>query len=172
MYKILLSLLIFLMISDVYSFTSPALNGGSDIHFSDFRGKKILIVNTASTGAMAGQYARLEQLYEQYRDSLVIVAFPSNDFGHEPGSEQAIQDSLQNLYHVQFPVASKTVVSGDGQCALFQWLTQGSQNGVMNSTISNDFQKYLIGSDGHLIGYFIGAMDPLDSTITNLISGQ
>jgi len=158
--------------SDIYGVSVPGINSTDTIHFSDFAGKKILIVNTASNSAFVGQYARLEQLYQQEKDSLVIVAVPTNDFGHEPGDEQAIQYLVQNTYHIHYLVAAKTSVKGDGQCGLYKWLTHHSESGAMNSTVDYDFQKYLIGPDGHLIGYFTGAMDPLDSTLVNAIHGQ
>lgn len=172
MYKLLLFLLPFIGFSDIYSFSISGINAGATINFSDFQGKKILIVNTCSDSAYSPQYGRLEQLYQQYKDSLVIVAIPSNDFGHEPGSEADIQNFVQSNYSIHYLLAGKMSVTGAEQSALYQWLTTGTQNGSMSSTVQYDFQKYLIGTDGHLIGYFTGAMDPMDSTIQNAIQGR
>lgn len=171
MYTILFSILTFFTSPDIYSFSVPAIGGGSSINFSDFRGKKILIVNTSSNSSFTAQYGRLEQLYQQYKDSLVIIAIPSNDFSHEPGSEPSIQTFVQNAYSIHYLLAGKTGVSGAGQSDLYKWLTTRDENGAMSSTVLYDFQKYLIGSDGHLIGYFTGAMDPMDATIRNAIQG-
>lgn len=94
-----------------------------------------------------------------------MIACPSNDFNHENGSEQEIQSYVQNTYHTHFLMAGKTSVAGAGQSVLYQWLVTGSQNGAMTSKVSGDFQKYLIGSDGHLIAFFAGAVDPMDSDL-------
>lgn len=172
MQNLFISLICLIHLSDIYQYTVPGIAGSSSIKFSDFKGKKILVVNTASGSQFAGQYARLEQLYQQYKDSLVIIAFPSNDFNNEPGSEQDIQNSLRNSYSVHYLLAGKTSVTGTGQSDLYKWLTTGTQNGAMTSTVQYDFQKYLVGSDGYLIGYFTGAMDPMDSAIQNAIQGR
>jgi glutathione peroxidase len=172
MYNLLLSITTLFYLSDIYQFSVPAIGGGTSIHFSDFQGKKILLVNTSSNSLFTPEYGRLEQLYQQYKDSLVIVAIPSNDFNHEPGSEQDIQSFVQSTYSIHYLLAGKTVVTGAGQSGLYKWLTSGSQNGVITSTVQYDFQKYLIGTDGHLIGYFTGAMDPMDSTLQNAIQGR
>jgi glutathione peroxidase len=169
MYTILFSILSFLTFSDIYTLTVPAIGGGASIHFGDFRGKKILIVNTSSNSPFTPQYGRLEQLYQQYKDSLVIVAFPANDFNHEPGTEDSIENFVQRTYSIHYLLAGKTAVTGLGQSDLYKWLTSRDLNETMSSTVQFDFQKYLIGSDGHLIGYFTGAMDPMDATIQNAI---
>ena len=172
MQSVLISLICLISLSDIYQFTLPGIAGGTSIQFSDFKGKKILVVNTASGSLYTGQYARLEQLYQQYKDSLVIVAVPSNDFNHEGGSEQDIASFVQNTYSIHYLLAGKTSVTGTGTCDLYKWLTNGEQNGAMTSTVQYDFQKYLVGTDGHVIGYFTGAMDPMDSTIQNAIQGR
>jgi len=169
MYTILFSILSLLTFSDIYTFSVPGIAGGASINFNDFRGKKILLVNTSSYSNFTPQYGRLEQLYQQYKDSLVIVALPANDFNHEPGSEDSIRNFVQNTYSIHYLLAGKTSVTGAGQSDLYKWLTTRDQNGAMSSTVLYDFQKYLVGTDGHLIGYFTGAMDPMDSTIQNAI---
>lgn len=170
MYNILIALLTLTNLSDIYQFSMPAIGGGTTIHFSDFKGKKILVVNTASGSPYAEQYARLEQLYQQYKDKLVIVAVPSNDFQHETGSEQAIQNQVSSMYHVHYLLTGKASVTGAGACDLYRWLTTGPESGAMSSTVIKDFQKYLVGTDGHVIAYFNGAVDPMDQSIQDLIN--
>jgi glutathione peroxidase len=172
MNAIFFSLCTFLYLSDIYGFSIAGINGGPAINFSDFAGKKILLVNTATGSSFVGQYARLEELYQQNKDSLVIIAIPSNNFGHESNNEATIQSFVNDTYHIHYLLAGKMSVAGETQSSLYSWLTHHSESGGMSSSVDNDFQKYLIGQDGHLIGYFTGAMDPLDSTLVNAIHGQ
>lgn len=172
MYTILFSLLSLFYLSDIYQFTIPSIGGGAPIHFNDFKGKKILVVNTATGSIFTKQYAALEQLYQQNKDKLVIIAIPSNDFQHEGKAEQEIQQFVNGNYHVHFLLAAKTSVTGSDQSDLYKWLTKGGENGAMSSKVTNDFQKYLVGTDGHVIGYFHGAVDPLDPTLIKLIQAN
>jgi glutathione peroxidase len=172
MHTLLISFWSVFYLSSIYNISVPGINGTDSIHFSDFAGKKILIVNTATGGSFVGQYARLEALYQQNKDSLVIIAIPSNDFGHEANDESTIQSFVENSYHIHYLLAGKAIVTGEGQSPLYNWLTHHSESDGPSSTVNNDFQKYLVGSDGRLMGYFTGAMDPLDSTIVNAIHGQ
>lgn len=148
------------------SFTSSR---GELIHFSDFKGKKILIVNTAGSSARAGQYARLEELYQKYKDSLVIIAFPSNDFGHEPDSDSTIVQKLSTRYSIHFLVAARTSVAGAGQHTVFKWLTNAELNGRDGNPVGNDFYKFLIDADGNWMGVFSDEVDPLGPEIINAI---
>ncbi|MHA4810405.1 glutathione peroxidase [Flavitalea flava] len=172
MYTFLFSLLSLFSLTDIYSISIPSLGGGAPIHLNAYRGKKILIVNTASSGLFTKQYGSLEQLYQQYKDSLVVIACPSNDFNNETGSEQDIQNLVTSTYPVHFLLAGKITVTGAGQSPLYQWLVTGSQNGGMSSTVMGDFQKYLIAADGHLIGLFAGAVDPMNDDIQQAIQQQ
>jgi len=153
----------------IYSISATDINGGQ-INFSGFQGKKILIVNTASNGSYTSQYAALEQLYQLYKDSLVVIAFPSNSFGNEPGSNAGIKDFVTGTYNTHFLLAAKADVTGPSQIPIYQWLTQQSQNGMMNSVVQGDFQKYLVDKNGILIGVFSPMIGPMDSSIQNAIT--
>src|SRR5258708_27788092 len=128
MNNVLISLLCLLNLSDIYQFTLPAIGGGSSIPFSDFKGKKILVVNTASGSLYTSQYARLEQLYQQYKDKLVIVAIPSNDFQHETGSEQDIKSFVQNNYSIHYLLAANACVNAPGGNHCYKWLANGVES--------------------------------------------
>lgn len=171
MTKIAVIIINFFLTISIYSISSADINGGQ-INFSDFQGKKILIVNTASNSPYVAQYAALEQLYQLYKDSLVVIAFPGNSFSNEPGSNASIKSFVTSTYNIHFLLAAKVDVSGSGQAPIYQWLTQQSQNGMMNIVVQSDFQKFLIDKDGTLIGVFSAAVSPLDSSIQNAITGN
>src|SRR5215210_4111741 len=113
--------------SSIYDFKVPGLEGGS-IDFSAFKGKKIMIVNTASKCGNTPQYSELEKLYEKYKDKLVIVGFPANNFGEqEPGSNTEIQEFCKKNYGVTFPMAEKVSVKGDDTAPIYKWLVEQSR---------------------------------------------
>lgn len=142
--------------SSIYDFQLLSVNGYT-INLNAYQGKKILIVNTASLSEHASQLQELEQLYQQYKDSgLVVIAIPSNDFTNEAKSNTEINAS----YGVSFPVAVKTSVTGSSISPLYVWLTKKERNNVSNSEVKTDFQKYLIGGDGKLVGTFSSAIKP------------
>jgi glutathione peroxidase len=153
---------------DIYQFSVPGIDGGM-IHLSDFRGKKILLVNIASNSPYAKQLASLEQLYEQYKDSLVVIAFPSNDFGNEPADNAMLKGMLTMKYGAQFLVARKDIVSGAGMSGLFNWLTHGGLNGTMSRPVEADFQKYLINTKGQLVAFFMPFVDPMDQIMRDQV---
>lgn len=136
----------------IYDFKVPALDGGS-INFAKFKGKKIMIVNTASKCGNTPQYADLEQLYEKYKDKLVIVGFPANNFGgQEPGSNAEIQEFCKKNYGVTFPMAQKVSVTGDDIHPLFKYLTEeAAKMGVEAPVIRWNFTKFLLDENGKLI---------------------
>src|SRR6476660_7845620 len=116
----------------IYDFKAPGLTGGT-INFSDFKGKKIMIVNTASMCGNTPQYADLEKLYEKYKDKLVIIGFPANNFGQqEPGSNQEIKEFCSKKYAVSFPMAEKVSVKGDDIHPLYKWLVDQSRELAKN----------------------------------------
>lgn len=168
MFKLLILLATIVITPTIYTFQVPAADGTA-IDFNQFQHKKILIVNTASGSRYASQFASLEQLYERYKDSLVIVAVPSNSFSHESMSNSEIRQLITSRYNAHYLIAEKSDVSEAGGMPLYQWLTKVGTNGVMQSEIGDDFQKYLVNSDGTLKGYFISAVDPMDSMIQNAI---
>lgn len=150
----------------IYDFKVKNLEG-EIIDFSTFKGKKILIVNTASECGFTPQYADLEKLYQTYKDQLVIVGFPANNFGsQEPGSNKEIASFCKKNYGVTFPMAEKVSVKGDDMAPIFQFLTQKELNGVKNTTILWNFTKFLIDENGKLLDTFISTTSPTDKAIT------
>ena len=150
----------------IYDFKVAGLTGQT-IDFSQFKGKKILIVNTASKCGHTPQYAGLEKLYETHKDHLVIVGFPANNFMHqEPGSNAEIATFCQKNYGVSFPMAAKISVKGKDMAPIYQWLTNKDYNHFENSSVKWNFQKYLIDEKGNLIAVFDPKVEPLSDEIT------
>lgn len=144
----------------IYDFKVESLTGGT-IDFSAYKGKKILIVNTASKCGYTPQYADLEALYKQYDGKLVIVGFPANNFlFQEPGSNSDISEFCQKNYGVSFPMAAKISVKGRGMAPIYRWLTNKEYNGYKNSSVKWNFQKYLIDEQGQLVAVFPPATSP------------
>ncbi len=137
----------------IYNYKTKDING-NEFNFSDLKGKKIMIVNTASKCGLTPQYKDLQELYEKYKDNnVVIVGFPSNDFGsQEPGNESEIALFCQKNYGVTFPMMSKVSVVGGQMDEIYQFLTQKSKNGFADSKVEWNFQKYLINEKGELVG--------------------
>ena len=135
----------------IYQFTVEDING-KPFALADLKGKKVMIVNTASKCGLTPQYKELEALYQQYKDKdFIIIGFPANNFlGQEPGSNEQIASFCSINYGVSFPMMSKISVKGKNMHPLYQFLTQKSKNGVEDSKVKWNFQKYLIGRDGKL----------------------
>lgn len=135
----------------IYQFTVEDING-KPFALADLKGKKVMIVNTASKCGLTPQYKELEALYQQYKDrDFIIIGFPANNFlGQEPGSNEQIASFCSINYGVTFPMMSKISVKGKNMHPLYQFLTQKSKNGVEDSKVKWNFQKYLIGRDGRL----------------------
>ncbi|MGC4129869.1 MAG: glutathione peroxidase [Bergeyella sp.] len=158
-----------LMGKTIYDYKVESLDCG-EINFADFKGKKILIVNTASECGFTPQYADLEKLHETYKDKLVIVGFPANNFGgQEPGSNEEIGAFCQKNYGVTFPMAAKVSVKGDDTAPIFKFLTEKELNGVKNSTILWNFTKFLIDENGKLIDSFASTTKPTDEAIVKYL---
>ena len=135
----------------IYQFTVEDING-NPFALADLKGKKVMIVNTASKCGLTPQYKELEALYQQYKDKdFIIIGFPANNFlGQEPGSNEQIASFCSINYGVTFPMMSKISVKGKNMHPLYHFLTQKSKNGVEDSKVKWNFQKYLIGRDGKL----------------------
>jgi glutathione peroxidase len=134
-----------------YDFKVKTLEGG-EFDFSSLKGKKVMVVNTASKCGFTPQYKELEELYENYKDELVIIGFPANNFGkQEPGTAAEIREFCNNNYHITFPLMEKISVTGDDMHPLYKWLTSKALNGVMDSEVKWNFQKYLIDENGNLV---------------------
>lgn len=149
----------------IHTYKVDGLSSG-EINFADFKGKKILVVNTASECGFTGQYEDLQKLYETYKDKLVVVGFPANNFGgQEPGSNEEIKQFCQLNYGVTFPMAAKVSVVGDDTAPIFKFLTDKNLNGVMDATIKWNFTKFLLDEKGQLIDYYASATLPMSDDI-------
>ena len=155
--------------TNFYSFKMKGIDG-KEIDFSQFKGKKIIVLNTASKCGYTPQYESLEKVYEQYKDKLVIIGFPCNQFGgQEPGSNEEIVEFCKKNYGVTFPLADKVDVKGSNTAAIYQWLTQKSKNGVLDATISWNFNKFLLDENGKMIAYYPSNVRPdSDAILSNL----
>lgn len=143
------------------------LNDGNNFSFENLRGKKVMIVNTASNCGYTNQYAELEQLFEYAKEELTIIAFPANDFKEqEAGSDEEIARFCQLNYGVSFPLAKKSsVVKGTNQNKVFEWLTHKQLNGWNDKQPPWNFSKYLVDKQGHLTHYFDPAVSPLSEEV-------
>lgn len=137
--------------SGFYDFKVKTLEG-DDFDFSTLKGKKVMIVNTASKCGNTPQYKDLEEMYEKYGNDLVILGFPANNFmNQEPGSATEIRKFCTDNYGVTFPMMEKISVKGGDMHPLYKWLTSKEKNGVMDSEVKWNFQKYLIDENGKLV---------------------
>ncbi len=153
-------------VTSIYDFKVEGLDGGT-IDFSTFKGKKILIVNTASKCGYTTQYEGLQKLYDTYKDKLVIVGFPANNFGgQEPGSAAEIQEFCKKNYGVSFPMAAKVSVKGDDIAPIYKWLCSKTENGMMDAEIGWNFGKFLLDENGKLLNYFPSKVTPMSDEIT------
>ena len=166
----IISLLTVGTIVSIYSLSVTDINNGT-ININNYRGKKILLVNTATGNTQANsQFAALQQLYQQHQDSLVVIAFPSNSFGHELGTNEQIKALMQGTYGVSFPIAVKSWVRGDSANIIYQWLGSKLQNEVMDWKTNKDFQKYLIDKSGSIVARFDSSVSPISASIQNAIN--
>jgi glutathione peroxidase len=149
-------------------------NNGEIFDFKNLENKKVLLVNTASDCGFTSQYDGLQKLYEEYKDKLVILAFPSNDFGQqEKGADETIQQFCKINFGVTFPLMKKdTVVKTNLQNPVFNWLTDKTKNGWNDKPPSWNFCKYYVNEKGNLTHIFEAAVEPTDIKITSLISNQ
>ncbi len=153
----------------IYDFKVEGLTGNT-INMADYKGKKILIVNTASECGYTPQYADLQKLSEKYKGKLVIVGFPANNFGgQEPGSNKDISSFCKKNYGVTFPMAAKISVKGDDKAPIYVWLTQKQYNGFKDSEVKWNFNKYLINEKGELVGVYESRVKPMDAELTAAI---
>jgi glutathione peroxidase len=165
----------------IYDFKVPGLDG-NEINFADFKGKKIMVVNTASYCGNTPQYADLEKLYEKYKNTLVIVGFPANNFGaQEPGSNEDIKAFCKKNYGVTFPLAEKVSVKGDDIHPLFKWLVDQSKElaksvptdnskslawrDYLRNPITWNFTKFLVNEKGELVTVFHNKVSPMSEEV-------
>jgi len=154
----------------IYQFKVTNLEG-EEFDFNTLKGKKVMIVNTASKCGLTPQYKKLQELYEKYGDKdFVIVGFPANNFlFQEPGSDEEIATFCEKNYGVTFPMMSKISVKGKNMHPVYQFLTQESKNGVLSSSVSWNFQKYLINPDGRVVKVISPRTQPDDPTVISWI---
>lgn len=154
---------------NIYDFKIKSLTGGS-IDFSQYKGKKILIVNTASKCGFTPQYKGLEELYEANKDKLVIVGFPSDNFaGQEFQQDSDIHSFCEKNYGVTFPLTTRVDVKGDNITPIYKYLTNKSENGVLDATISWNFNKFLIDENGNLMAHFDSKVTPESDELTKYL---
>lgn len=167
---LILSAMMMIAAPTIYEFKVPSLEGGT-IDFSKYKGKKILIVNTASQCGNTPQYAELEQLYKKYQNTLVIIGFPANNFGgQEPGSNTEIKSFCQKNYGVTFPMAEKVSVKGDDIHPLFKYLVAEAEKMGEKDPIKWNFTKFLIDENGKLVKVFHNKVLPMSDEIVSAIA--
>lgn len=159
--------------NSIHQFKVEALEGGS-FDFSSLKGKKILVVNTASKCGLTPQYTKLQELYDKYgNDNFTIIGFPANDFlSQEPGDNTQIGEFCSQNYGVTFPMMSKVTVKGKNKDKIYQFLTEKALNGVANSNVKWNFQKYLINEEGFLDKCISPRTSPTDKEIVDWIEGK
>lgn len=149
----------------IYDFELEGLNG-NPVHFSNFKGKKILIVNTASACMYTPQYAQLQELHEEFANSVVVVGCPCNDFGsQEPGTNEEVAGFCQTHYGVNFPMTQKIHIKGNQKHPLYQWLCQQNDG----KEVEWNFQKFLVDENGNFVRAFSPAIEPLSTAILELL---
>lgn len=149
----------------IYTFKVQNIDGQA-LDLKKYKGKKVLIVNTASKCGYTKQYADLQKLADTYKDKLVVIGFPANNFGgQEPGENLNIKEFCQKNFGVTFPLAEKSSVKGDDICPLFKHLTTAA-NPDFTGDIKWNFEKFLIDEDGNLIRRFRSAVTPMSPEIT------
>ena len=156
-----------------HSLVATDINGQA-VSMADFKGKKLMLVNTASECGYTPQYAQLQELYSTYvSKGLVIIGFPCNQFGgQEPGTEAQIASFCQKNYGVSFPLMAKVDVKGTAQHPVYQWLTSKAKNGVMDSEVKWNFHKYLVDGDGKLVMSLESGVSPKDARVIAWLDGK
>lgn len=146
-------------------------NDGTPFHFSTLKGRHVLLVNTASHCGYTAQYAELQQLQEQFHNKLVVLGFPSNDFGNqEPEGDAEIASFCERNFGVSFPLMQKAAVIGKAQQPVFEWLSNPELNGWNDRSPNWNFCKYHVGPEGLLHGFYPSGVNPLDEQITSKIA--
>ena len=156
-----------------YDFSVKTLDGAA-FNFSCLKGKKVMIVNTASQCGFTPQYEQLESLYKKYKDkNFVIIGFPANNFGgQEPGTNSEIRQFCTKNYGVTFPMMEKISVKGDDMHPVYQWLTKKSENGKLDCSVRWNFEKFLINEKGELVENLNSMTSPSSDKIVSWLEGK
>ncbi len=150
----------------IYDITINAING-KPISLLEFKGKKMLFVNVASECGFTKQYKELQVLSDKYKEELIVIGSPCNQFGkQEPGDASQIQEFCELNFGVTFLLTEKIDVKGNKQHSLYKWLTSKDQNGKKSSSVKWNFQKYLVDDNGRLIDYYFSITKPMSTKIT------
>jgi glutathione peroxidase len=148
-----------------------SLNDGTTLNFADLKGKKVLLVNTASNCGYTNQYEALQQLHEQYGSKLIVIGFPANDFKEqEKGTDEQIASFCKLNYGVTFRLAKKSSVIGTEQNDVFRWLTDKTKNGWNEQQPTWNFSKYLVSEEGVLLNYFDPGVSPMSKEVIAAIN--
>ncbi len=147
---------------------------GNDFDLSSLKGKKVLVVNVASKCGLTPQYEDLQSLYENYKDkNFVVIGFPANNFmGQEPGTNEEIKEFCSINYDVTFPMMDKISVKGKDQAPLYKWLTNKSENGKIDQTVTWNFQKFMVDEEGHVVDVVMPKESPMSEKIINWINEE
>ena len=149
----------------VYDFTVKTIDG-KDVKLSKYKGKKLLIVNTASECGYTPQYKELEELYKKHGDKVTVLGFPANNFGgQEPGTEAQIATFCEKNYGVTFPLFSKVSVKGDDMAPLYKFLSDKAKNGAVDEAPTWNFCKYLVDETGHVVKFYPSKVTPLSAEL-------
>ena len=155
--------------SSIYNISLNDING-APIDLNNFRGKYIMFVNVASECGFTKQYKDLEVLYQKFKNKLVIIGLPCNQFGgQEPSEEKEIQQFCKKNFGVSFVLTEKIKVKGEEQHEIYRWLTNKQFNKKSNSKVRWNFQKYIVNKEGVLLNYFYSMTEPLSTKITSII---
>ncbi len=156
--------------ASIHDFTMKTIEG-KDLPLAEYRGKVVLIVNVASECGYTPQYKDLEALYRKYRDrGFVVLGFPANNFGgQEPGTDAEIREFCSTTYDVTFPMFSRISVAGGDQHPLYRFITSGGGNPAVAGEVKWNFQKYLVGRDGRLLGKYLSRVKPLSEELVQAV---
>ncbi|SNC59278.1 glutathione peroxidase [Hymenobacter gelipurpurascens] len=153
----------------VYDFTVKSIDG-KDVKLSQYKGKKLLIVNTASECGYTPQYKELEELSKKHGDKVTVLGFPANNFGgQEPGTNEQISTFCERNYGVTFPLFSKISVKGDDTAPLYKFLADKSKNGAVSDAPDWNFCKYLVDEQGHVVGFYPSKVKPMSDELVAAI---
>jgi glutathione peroxidase len=154
----------------IYNIAINDIIGGNPIDLNEFKGKHILFVNVASECGFTSQYAGLEELHQQYKNDLIVIGLPCNQFGgQEPGVEKEIQQFCSKNFGVSFLMTEKIEVKGENKHPIYKWLTEKNQNGKSSSSVKWNFQKYIVNGEGDLVNYFYSTTKPMSTKITSIL---